>query len=467
MDINEKTSQLLDLIDNGQCDYEHLGQLTYENLYALYITSVNMKNGSDIYRKIKNLIDSTNVNSIKNKGMTIAILPTSASTWFADRIVDMFLGIDMINFFILPCMTWLNDSMREEEYVDCLNLLSKRYPDHTKGTYCFEENRQYSWSELNIDPDLIIWTNPYPLTRDCYEVTNIPLNKIMCYVQYGINTADNTERTFHPHAHYSMPFFNLMWKIFVATYGEIEESKKYSFVKGNNLVYSGYPKMDVFFENRNVDVNSIWKRPKNANDDYLRVIYCPHHSLKGTNMLAWSTFEENGDFMYKLAQNHPEISWIIRPHPQLGERLVQKNVMSMECYKQYLNKWEELPNAKVSEYEEYFDIFLTSSAMIQDCASFLAEYLYVNKPMCFLMGEETTFNPLGEKCASVAMKVDARDYDGITKFVESLSEPEDQEVSEKRNKLFEEELNYYNRNKMSASEFIFCYILAQIYGDLL
>ena len=43
--------------------------------------------------------------------------------------------------------------------------------------------------------------------------------------------------------------------------------------------------------------------------------------------------------------------------------------------------WNALPNAKVVEEESYLDIFATSDGMIMDSASFIGEYLYVNKPL--------------------------------------------------------------------------------------
>lgn len=464
MDLNLEASKLLDLIDEGRVNSECLREITYTSLYALYCATAETTNGSEIYSRIKNLIDLVNEEAIKNRKVTIAIMPLSISAWFADKIIELFAGVEDVNIYILPCMTWLNDDMRVDEYIDCFTTLKERFPDITRGTYDFEKNRQLEWDEVGVDPDIILWTNPYPLTRGCYDAFEIPLNKLMCYIPYGINTADNIEKTFHIHAHFQMPFMQIMWKNFVTTSIELEEAKIHSFIHGDNMVYSGYPKMDVYFEDKEIDVNKIWKKPEGAEgEDYLRVIYSPHHSLKGTNMLAWSTFEENGEFMYELAKKHSEVSWIIRPHPQLGERLVQKNVMTIEEYNSYLEKWNNLPNARVSEREEYSDIFSTSSAMIQDCCSFLAEYLYQNKPMCFLFGEETSFNPLGELCASVIDMVNGDDYEAIDKFVQSLSKPEDQEKVDKRWEVISDVLNYYRYNGMTASEFIVYYILGKLH----
>ena len=46
----------------------------------------------------------------------------------------------------------------------------------------------------------------------------------------------------------------------------------------------------------------------------------------------------------------------------------------------YFFKWESLPNARVHEDIDYYDLFATADAMITDCVSFRAEYLFANKP---------------------------------------------------------------------------------------
>ena len=51
---------------------------------------------------------------------------------------------------------------------------------------------------------------------------------------------------------------------------------------------------------------------------------------------------------------------------------------------------------------DYFDKFVNSDAMIHDCGSFIGEYLYTEKPCCYMMkSKEATYNglvPFGQRC---------------------------------------------------------------------
>ena len=86
--------------------------------------------------------------------------------------------------------------------------------------------------------------------------------------------------------------------------------------------------------------------------------------------------------IYEYVKNNTKTtSWVFRPHPMLRAGAVQQGVFkSEEEYDNYLEMWNELPNAQVIEGGMYVDIFETSDAMILDSVSFLAEYLYMHKP---------------------------------------------------------------------------------------
>ncbi|AWI34726.1 hypothetical protein CDV25_08070 [Helicobacter apodemus] len=51
----------------------------------------------------------------------------------------------------------------------------------------------------------------------------------------------------------------------------------------------------------------------------------------------------------------------------------------------YLSKIEKIPNITYQEGGDYFETFATSDALIHDCGSFIAEYLYTDKPEAFIL----------------------------------------------------------------------------------
>ena len=69
--------------------------------------------------------------------------------------------------------------------------------------------------------------------------------------------ADNVENTFVYHQ-YNLKIHNLVWKDFEESLLSLKMAKKYNFLKGKNAVYTGYPKMDKYFEKEEQSYN-VWE----------------------------------------------------------------------------------------------------------------------------------------------------------------------------------------------------------------
>ena len=122
-------------------------------------------------------------------------------------------------------------------------------------------------------------------------------------------------------------------------------------------------------------------------------------------------------WIYLAKKYENQISFIFKPHPNLRTRAIEAEVFrDAGDYERYIDLWEKLPNARVSAEESYLEIFATSDGMIMDSNSFLAEYMYVNKPLLFLTREEQTFNKLGRSIVDTYDQCDGRDYMGLKVF---------------------------------------------------
>ena len=62
-----------------------------------------------------------------------------------------------------------------------------------------------------------------------------------------------------------------------------------------------------------------------------------------------------------------------------------------ETWENYLDKISKIPNMTYDNSSDYFQTFIDSDALIHDCGSFIAEYLYTDHPMCF-MGRNDVFD---------------------------------------------------------------------------
>ena len=182
----------------------------------------------------------------------------------------------------------------------------------------------------------------------------------------------------------------MMTRVYVDSERNLRGYQEYGLLRGKNIVYSGYTKMDYFYEERvwsEAEIRKLWKIPDGMeSQDMKKVIIAPHHSISEDSVVKFSTFAKNVYFFLYLAKKYcNEVSFVFKPHPNLRLRAVEAKVFeSYEAYDAYLEEWNSLPNAKVVQESDYLGLFDTSDGMILDSVSFLAEYIYVHKPLLFL-----------------------------------------------------------------------------------
>ena len=163
--------------------------------------------------------------------------------------------------------------------------------------------------------------------------------------------------------------FNFFWKIFMPNQYTLALAREYMANRGKNIVVTGYPKLDHI--------------PQVANDSHQRkqIIIAPHH-LIGNGVLDRGGFREYAGFLQGLASKYPQVDFIFRPHPQLFEAL--KKYWSKEEIDKWLGQFLSHENVIYSVEGDYISLLSHSDALIHDCGSFVAEYLYFNKPCAYL-----------------------------------------------------------------------------------
>ena len=211
-----------------------------------------------------------------------------------------------------------------------------------------------------------------------------------------------------------------LWKRFVPT--ELEKKRAEKYVK-NEIIISGKAKMDVLYDGHKLE--NFWKSDKTKH-----IVYAPHYAI--------NCHQNSGNFdkyylkFYDYLKNHPEVEILLKPHPVLRARMCDtkafndeniKDIVTPEEYDNFIENWKKLPNGSYYDGNNYYDVFLTSDAMILDCWSFMAEYMSTKKPMlyCSKVKDYSTlyerFNELGKNLIS-AMDI-AYEWEDIEKFIEN------------------------------------------------
>lgn len=349
--------------------------------------------------------------------------------------------IIMVNPYTLKDKESMIEQIEEEfEHIKNMNL-----PVQIISSYKKESD---SWVNIKeeINPDIVFFTNPHKLTYyEYYE--ELFINYISYYVPYSHQISNYGN--YYPQ--YNQLFHNAVFKIFTPHKDDLIIHQKYSDNKGINVEVTGYPATEKLIDKNYVPVD-VWKPQKKKK---IRIIYAPHHTFNYQE-LPLSTFLRYSEFMKNLVEKYKdEVQWVFRPHPLLKEKLIKYKDWGEYKTKKYWEFWEEHPNCQISEGGEYIDLFLTSDAMIHDCGSFLAEYLYVNKPVLYLVANSNIkeyFNSFGLKAFEACYH--AYKEEDIDNFIKSLIEGKKDVKKTVREKFLEENIYPFFKDKTPSQRII-------------
>lgn len=473
MDIQEKKRQALVELINGidAGDFTDADRIpekyTYRHMEALFFFSEILDNGCILYEQLYDLVMKCGERAISEKikqgeKIKVAFLAISAAQWPAEEVYRLMETDRRCECYIVVCpLSGRDKEDMKRTYIQTYQFLEQS--DHEVRKAYDEENERYlEWEELGGMPDIVIHLSPwYRALPEKYQIEAFPLKCINCYIPYGIYVENSEDGKYLDNVAYNKGFINMLWRVYTDSERNLEGYKSYELLHGKNVLYSGYAKMDYFFNKRPYgkdEIKRIWKIPENTDvNEIKRVIIAPHHSIRSSAGLIFSTFPKNVYFWLYLAKKYKDkISFIFKPHPNLRHRAVETGVFeSFDAYDAYLEEWESLPNAKVVQESSYREIFATSDGMIMDSISFLAEYMYVDKPLLFLRRKGQAFNDLGKEILECCYQKGGDDYMGIEEFLEQTILGGKDERKKVRNAVFDRNLNYPKINQRMACETIY------------
>jgi len=297
------------------------------------------------------------------------------SVWKVDSVFKYMLEDELFDPVVLVCpYTAYGTERRDRD-------LEKTYNSFQEAGYPVinSRNKDGSWVKLEeIKPDLICFTNPHDLTsqryyRDAFE------RYLSFYVPYFyLVTSHGGDDSI-----YNQYFHNAMWKIFMPHLVSFDRAKDVSANNAKNCILTGYPACEPLLEiDERVDPWKALGRRK-------RIIFAPHHTIDDSQELRLSNFLDFADFFKNLVELYKEdVQWCFKPHPILKSKLYNHPDWGDKRTDLYYQFWElgELTQLSEGGYES---IFIYSDAMIHDCGSFLAEYLYLRKPVLYLVSDKT------------------------------------------------------------------------------
>jgi CDP-glycerol glycerophosphotransferase (TagB/SpsB family) len=388
------------------------------------------------------------IKKVRNKEkIKVVFFALHSGVWKYDRLYSLMMKHPNFEPSVLVCpvINYGKENMLQEMDTCYKMLKDKNYK--VLRSYDTEKNI-YVNVKKTLQPDIIFYTNPYGgIIDDRYYITKFP-DILTCYVPYS-SMIIQSETQFNKH------LCNLLWKSFVENNYSYEMSKKYMTNKGQNVVISGFPSLDLLLD-KSYHPKNIW-----IHNQKIKIIWAPHHTIEGTESINFSNFLHYADIMIELAQKYQkDIQIAFKPHPLLYIKLCK--IWGKIKTDTYFKKWIELPNTQF-ENGDYIDLFLTSDAMIFDSCSFLNEYLYTRKPSIFITNDvvKSQLNDYGLDALDCHQQ--AFTEKDIIEFIESLINNNIDPKALHKQHYYEKYIAMFDEK--SASERVISEIYTAIYGN--
>jgi CDP-glycerol glycerophosphotransferase (TagB/SpsB family) len=363
------------------------------------------------------------------------------SMWNLDSVFHKMLDDPSFDPVILVCPYTEYDERRMwQELEDAYEyFVQKGYP-----VFSSYNNSEKRWVELDeYKPDLLFFNRPHGYTKPQYYKGGYT-KFLSCFVNY-------THEIDNKITQYDLKFHNAQWMIFAGHEYALEMYKKLCHTQGRNVRVTGYSKMEELLEaKRKRYISDPWK----SQDERLRIIWAPHHSIK-KNEWGFSNFIEYAEQFKKLSTKYKSnVVWSFKPHPSLKSKLYLHPSWGKKKTDEYYGFWASQGYTQL-ETGLYTDLFWTSDAMIHDCGSFLAEYLYVRKPVLHLFSKVnkcTQYNGFGLKALEACRH--GRSFCDVERFVSDLVNKKITGITEDHARFYDTELIPYFDQEMPSDRII-------------
>ena len=373
----------------------------------------------------------------------VAFLVVFKTTFPMQSVFEIMLKDPKFDPYIIVCPNISRGKDYERElYADTFESLKVRYGDKVIGGYDMAGD---SYLELGAEYQILFFANPYKILVHPFHDVEYFLDKpcLPIYVNYGFPAITYWDECI------KLDFYNYLWKVCIENESNLQHLRNVQAISGRNAIVTGYIKMDDFAKEK------VLPRERK------KIFICPHHTVTGWEKLDISNFLKYSDLFLELPKMFPEVDFIFRPHPLLFTNLVQHGLWSQKKIDRYLDAIAETKNMRYDDSGYYFEEFANSDAMIHDCGSFIAEYLFTKKPCCYMMKTEAKtmqgLIPFGKEC--MKQYYHALSREDIINFVREVVLAGKDPLKESRERFVEEILKV---NYPHSAEYLVNYIKEEL-----
>ena len=347
---------------------------------------------------------------LKGKDRIKCVMMVFTSSSFRDYLFQLLTTNKRFEIAVVVCpMFNQNVEFLEEQLISCYNELRKKGYEKIYMGYDVKTGEVLDIKE-KFNPDILIYTNPYKSLIGGRNYVTKYTDVLTIYIPYYINNTVEYKLAYDELMH------NVTWRYYVETDWHKELSKKYSSNHARNVVVSGYSGFDRLVDRNYHPSDKCWKI---KDPNIKRIVWAPHQTIDPNNGMYYSAFLLIADQMLELVQKYKDqIQIAFKPHPLLKKNLYKE--WGKEKTDFYYLQWNSMANTTIIN-GEYVDLFLTSDAIIHDSASFITEYLILNKPSLRTNNGRdlrTQFNAFSIECLNYYYM--ANNFEEVESFVINL-----------------------------------------------
>ena len=307
--INKRIEELMSGINAGDFNdpYHIPDKYTYDHLLALYVYNQVIENGSELYLNMYRLVTAYATQCVrkrykKNSKVTVIIEVISASQWACE---DIYRTLNSDPRFDISILVLPQTTLEGDDSVKRYQACYKYFADHgynVKGGMDVSSGKIYSFDELGGYPDIAIHSSPwFESFPEELVITALPLTTLNISINYGICVADNPEGTYLAHTQFNKSMHNMVWRCYAHDLYEMQCYKQYQFLKGENVRFTGYAKMDRMYEHKDFsddDYRRLWAIPEGKDpSSFKKLIVAPHFTVGFSGLIHYSTFHMNMNFL--------------------------------------------------------------------------------------------------------------------------------------------------------------------------
>ena len=316
----------------------------------------------------------------KDEKIRIAFLIQNPSLWKTyDKLIKYCLKNSKIDTHVILCPFISLDVKLTKKYI----LDNKKILLKEKINFKYYKNYFLELEKLHV----IFIQQPY---EQClphqYSIRKIrKLGIRICYIQYGGEFHFNFLKLFSE----AKIFLLNTWCIFSRSEKNKKIYKKFLNNKLTNIIVTGNPKYDHFFEKKKLS-NIIVDKIKKKKVLFWATSFYQQEPIFDKDCSFWHYHES----IFEFVKKNKDIFLIFKPHPLLWSSLVKYNIVNNNFRKDIVKDIRKIDNVFYDDNINYINFFKITDYLISDNNSILLSFYITSKPIIFLNNPSISFSKI-------------------------------------------------------------------------